>query len=92
MAYKEEIIHLAVFSNTKLSFKVRGGGKQWYASYKDITRQRRVMRIIFIIGVMLIGIVQSVQQIPFDIANLITITIILIFLIYTMDNYKYETP
>ena len=50
------------------------------------------MRIIFIIGVMLIGIVQSVQQIPFDIANLITITIILIFLIYTMDNYKYETP
>ncbi len=34
-AYKEEIVELAIFSNTKLSFSIKGGGKGWYGKFVE---------------------------------------------------------
>ncbi len=59
-AYKEETVELNIFSNTKLSFSVVGGGKAWYASFKDtaliddrLTKIVKPMFIAFLLSALL---------------------------------------
>lgn len=42
-AYPEEVIDLIIYANTRLEFKVEGGGPGWYTRFQDVNRISRVI-------------------------------------------------